>query len=509
MIKHKLFQFITTISLLVLLSVYSLKGMLEMIVQGEGFIWLLQAVQDMFWKSIPSSFANFEVSAVLVGTLLSSSLGMQLHLYYWVWLLVMMFINVLLFFMVYTLTKNILASFSAALIFGVNYVAQWGVIGWTYTSFLERTITVIFLIPSFIFLHRYLEGSKPRDFLVAIFLFLLAIWLGQWGLIFAGAYIVYPLFWFLFKDVKQRKLLLKRILISLSFIIICAFFLHLHSINQAGVGPRYSFTYFLLHPQEFHYVKQIPFQLTRWSQYPVLLKRIAKDKPYNKDSLVQYFNDIEGGNEIIGQVTSVYLIAVVVIFFRLPSLRPFLFTLISGLLSLFLINIFFGRYFPEQQPGPSRYLYFPAIWLSIFWALFLWAVFWEKRGWLNVVGVGILLMYYIINSLLLSSSFQSSMYSINSTYLGTRALFSYIENIRPKLTPNTLILTPWEETGCGEDIFITDQIGRGEVVFWPFTSINNCSIPAGGWEQIASTSAQVIRLKYDSNCKCVVEERIK
>ncbi|MDO8619161.1 MAG: hypothetical protein Q7R49_04445 [Candidatus Daviesbacteria bacterium] len=503
---HKLFQMITAIVFLVLLSVYALRGILEMIVQGEGFIWLSQGSQNPFWASIPSSLANFEVSAVLVGTLLSNLLGLHLQLYYWAWLLVMMLINVLLFFLVYHLTKNIPTAFATSLIFAVNYAAQWGVIGWTYTSFLERTITVVFLIPSFIFLHRYLEGSKLWDFLAAIFLFFLALWLGQWGLIFVGAYMAYPLFWFLFKDIKTRRLLLIRILASGSFLLICAFFLHLHSINQAGVGPRYTFTYFLLHPQEFHYIERIPLQLTRWSQYPVLLKGVTTHKPFFKGSPVQYFGDIKGGNEIVWSVTLAYLMATVVIFFRLPKQRPLLFTLIFGVFSLFLINIFFGRYFPEEQSGPTRYLYLPAIWLSVFWGLFLWAVFWQKKGWISIVGLSILLGYYLINSLLLSSSFQAWMYSRNSTYSGTRALFSYIETIRPTLKPNTLIITPWDEMGCGEDTFLNGQFAKESVTFLPI--YNNCA-PPGGWEKVASTSSQVIKLKYDTDCKCVTEQRIK
>lgn len=502
-------KFLLPVLILVGLTFYSLFDMTKMIVQGEGFIWLSRGMQNEFWTSIPSSLANFEVSAVLVGTLLSNSIGLQMHLYYFVWLLVIILINILLFIMVFALTKNLLVSFAASLIFAVNYVAQWGVIGWTYTSFLERMLTVTFLIPSFMFLHRYLERSRPRDTQLSVLTFFLAIWFGQWGLVFAGAYIAYPFFWYLFKDKKTKIILIKRILLSSSFVAISALFLYLHSINQAGVGPRYTFTYFLLHPQEFRYVEQIPTQLTRLSQYPVVLARVTRDKPFNKDSLVQYFNDIKGGNEIKGWVMASYLIAAVVIFLKLPQLRPFLFTLTFGVFSLFLVNIYFGRYFPEEQPGPSRFLYFPAVWLSIFWALFLWAVFWQKRGWLSVVGFAILLVYYIVNSLLLSSSFQASMNSINSTYSATKALFSYIEGMSPNLKPNTLILTPWEELGCGEDIFLNDQMGKQEVAFWPYTESNNCALASGGWEKIASDSAQVIRLTYDKECACVIEEKIK
>ncbi|MFC1625822.1 hypothetical protein ACFL1Q_02190 [Patescibacteria group bacterium] len=506
----KIFQpkFLLPIALLIGLTFYGFRDMTKMIPQGEGFMWITSGQQTAFWKSIPSSLANFEVSAVLMGTLLSNLFGLHLHLYYLAWLLVMILINILLFIMVYFITKNILVSFSASLIFAVNYCAHWGMIGWTYTSFLERTITIVFLIPSFMFLHRYLEKSRLHDFLFSISLFLLALWIGQWGLIFAGAYMAYPLFWFLFKD-KTRKLLLKRILMSCSYFFICCFFFfYLHPINQAGVGPRYSFTYFLLHPQEFQYTEQIPLQLTRWSQYPVLLKGVRAHKPYYKGSNVQYFADIEGGNKIVWQVTLVYLIAAAVIFFKLRNHRPFLFTLILGIFSLFLINTYIGRYYPEWQPGPHRYLYLPTIWLSIFWALLLWAVFWKKKGWLNLVGLGILLGYYFINLLLLSTSFNARMYGVNQTYLGTKTLFSYIETLRPTLKPNTLVVTPSEEMSCSEDIFLNGQIGKGEVAFWPLNADKTCLFD-GGWEKIASSSAHVILLKYDKNCKCVIEEKIK
>ena len=112
----------------------------------------------------------------------------------------------------------------------------------------------------------------------------------------------------------------------------------------------------------------------------------------------QYFSDAEENKKDSLGIAIFYLLAATIIYIKLPRIRPILLTMIFSVFSLFILNTYMGRYFPDHQAGPSRYLYLPSIWLSIFWALFLWAAFWKTKGKLVILGYVVLLAYFLINS---------------------------------------------------------------------------------------------------------------
>ena len=500
------------IVILLTLSLYTFRDMPKMLIEGEGFYWLNKGLQSYFWRAFPRSLANLEVSAVLVGTLLTKMFGANLYLYNWTWLFVMMVINIFMFFMAYVITKNKLVSFGASLIFAVNYIAQWGYLGWTYTSFLERTITVVFLIPSFLYLHLYMEKSKLKYFVISIALCFLGIGIGQWGLLFSVAFVVYPLFWHLF-DFKAKKKILKRIFTSFTFLMICLFFLGLHNINQSSLGPGYSFTSFLLNPKKHHYIEQIPFQLSHWSNYPNIFKGliISKTEPNllgigYKGSIVQNFSDLEANKKAANKILAIYLLTGLIIYLRLPKQRALLFTMIISITFLMITSIYFGRYIPSIQAGATRYMYLPTIWLSVYWALVLWALFWQQKSNLQIFGFIILVSYYLINTQLISNNLKSRLYSKTSNMIAERDLVEYIKNITPKLSDNTLVITPWDETSCPFNQFFNDQLGKGRVNF--MLEQDSCA-PEGGWKKVALESDHVIRLDYDHENLRVIEEKIK
>ena len=505
-------SFCLPVLLLIILVSYTFRDMPKMLIEGEGFYWLVKGTQDPFWQSIPRSLANFELSAAFVGTLLTKLFGANLYLYNWVWFFVMMLIYISLFFLVYVITKNKLVAFSASLIFAVNYVAQWGYLGWTYTSFLERTITIVFLLPSFLYLHLYLEKRYLKHYLTSVILFFLGIGIGQWGLLFGGAYIVYPLFWHIF-NFKDKKLFYKRILTSFTFIIICLFFLGLHYVNQSNIGPRYSFGYFLLNPQKYNYLEQTSLQLSHWSNYPNLIKGIRirthginiPKVTYN-GTLLQFFSDSKSNKTASTKISIFYLFATLVIYLRLPKHRALLLSIILGVFIMLLTNVYFGRYVPNEQPGASRYLYMPTIWLSLFWSLFLWAVFWKEKGYFRIFGYMIIAGYYFINTILIYTNLNSRLYSVNSNNIPARDLIVYIKNMTPTLEEDTLVITPWDEMSCQVNEFLNDHIGKGRVNY--MLEINSCA-SEGGWEKVASSSAHVIVLDYDRDRMRVIKKVIK
>lgn len=510
-----IFKFLVPVLVLIVLVSYAFRDMLKMIVWGQAFEELAQGAQDNFWHLLPGSLKSFQVSASLLSTFASKLFGLNFSLYYWTWLVISLIVCILLFFLTYSLTGKRLVAFSAALIYGVSFIGQMGLIGWIDTSFVGRVPNLLLLIPSFLFLHLYLKESRLSHYLISILLFFLGIGLGQFGLFLGFSYIFYPLFWYVF---KKRISLIKTILVSASFAVISLFFVNIHSDNRINAqGPSYGFGHFLLHPETYHYLEEIPLQLAHWSNYPNLLNGIYLkvsptqiELPGYSGSLRERFSDVKANKNAAFGITFFYLLAILLIYFRLPEQKPLLLTLIFGSLIMLSQNVYIGHYIPEEQAGASRYLLYPTIWLSVFWALFLWAAFWKsKNRYLILLGFAILGGYYLINVALIQDNLNQMLYGKGSSLRKATQLFAYVKKIRPALKPNTLIITPPDELDCPADIFLNEQIGKGEVVFWPANASGTCLRPPDDLEKIISNSSQVIRLNYEEKCDCVTQEKIK
>ena len=139
--------------------------------------------------------------------------------------------------------------------------------------------------------------------------------------------------------------------------------------------------------------------------------------------------------------------------------------------------------------------------LTIFWSYFLWAVFLQKKNLLAIAGIGLVVVYYFTNSLLIKENFRHELRWNKST----RAVFDYIIATRHTLAKNTLIIAPYPEFGSQESTFFTEQLGRGEVRYMSKHNPDDVDT----WEKQASASAHVIKIKYDRNCGCIREEKIK
>lgn len=513
------FKFFLPILSLIVLTSYTFHDMLKMIVWGQGFEVLTNGAQYAFYHNLPWSLVNFELSAVLLGTLGYKLFGLNFSLYYLTWVMITLAVSILLFHLTYVLTGRRLVAFSAALINTICYASQMGLIGWIDTSFIGRVPNLLLLIPSFTFLHLFLKQEKLKFYLISIILFFLGIGLGQFGLILGFSYILYPLFWHIFKckqDGFYSSNLIKRVLVSASFAVISIFFLNIHSYGINPQGPDYSFTYFLLRPQTYRYLEQVPLQLSNWSNYLNLTRGIHINfNDYNgpffeyKGAPRGYFADINASKAAVHGILAFYLLAILLIYFRLPEQRPLLLTIIFGTCIMLIENVYIDHYKPEIHGGASRYLLYPTIWLSVFWALFLWAGLWKGGNRLLVVlGIVILSGSYLVNTALIQDNLNEMLYAEYSTYRKATKLITYIKDTQFTIKSPTLVITPPDELDCQADIFLNEQLEKEEVFFWPLNANQTCLQP-DGLEKIASSAAHVIRITYKKECDCVAEEKVK
>lgn len=464
-------------------------------IRGDGFVYLVERVRNGYWR-IPEVFGELELGCLLLTKTIVPIFKTNISLYWITELVVIFAINVLTFIAVYIISKKPIIAFAAALIQAVNYFGNWDMYaGGIYAYFTERVPTMLFMIPGLLFLHLYLDKKKRKYFILSAVFYFLGVFFWHWSLFFTGFFFFYPIFWLIFTKIT-RKNLIKYIPVSTYYLAVSVFVTYLQNLVQPGFSPRWTLGYILMHPEEFHYWGMIIRQLVYVSEYAPIFKGFVEPLRY-VNTPIHYLISPQNAIEITFQVVLVYIIASIIIFIKLPKFRALLFALILAILSNFFMNIYVGQYQVATQSGSNRYLYIPTFYLSIFWALFLWAFCWMKKNWLNLAGVLLLCVYFGLNYWLIHQHFEWVM----ERHIPTNAVWAKAVDVGKKSPTGTLIIIPYFETGPYEAEFLNDQIGKGRVTFISDDTVDLIkAIPH---------SNNIINIEYDDFCRCAVEEEVK
>lgn len=480
------------IALLLALAYIPWRQLPELVIRGDGFVYLISSTLNTFFSK-DYFYTGFELSAAVLGSILPKFFKTDMNLYYATSLFVMMIINILFYILLRVITKNTLISFFGALMFAVNYFGNWDIYSQhCYCFFMERIVAVPFLLIAFIFLHLYLEREKIKFFLISLTLYFLGIGIAHFTVFFTAPFLLYPFFWNIFQKKFNKKSLIKGIAIGIVFFAVSVFFVLIQKISYSQIGPEHGFIEYFVNLQENRYPEKIIRQLVYWSQYEPVIRNIGISSL--RDSLTP-----ENASAITLYVVFIYLFAFLLIFKSLRHLRALLFTTVVGTAFIFYLNSWFGQYDVLFQPDANRYLYFPTILLVIFWTLFIFILIRSRKLWLQIVIFGVVGLYYILNSILISESFRDVLGWDRST----KVTYNHITTMRDRLEKNTLVVAPYPEVGAYESVFFTEQLGKEEVVFLGEEN------PYRDWRNIASRSAHVIKLKYSKKCDCVKERVIK
>ncbi len=483
-----------TALLLVGLSFYAWHFILSWIIQFQGFMYFIPDAQRTYLGMSYKLLSTAQAAGVLLSAMLVKLVGVNMPVYMWIQLIVMLGIGLLFYFVVKVIAKNRFIAFCAALIYTVSYFGNYDMYIFDYSAhLLERaSVNVIFMLFSFLFLHLFLEKTKKKHYVISLIFYFLGILSSHFSILFTAPYFLYPFFWYLLK----KKNILKGLAIGMSYLLISGFFVYLSSVGAEPIlqGRTGNFLQFILNPQKSRYPEGVLMQLVYWSQYPSVLKSILSGW-----SPMSFFNyDIAASLKLT--VAGVYSVVIFIIYKGLGNKRVLLLTTIFGTASIFLLNMYLGRYDPFYSAGSMRYLYFPTYLLAIFWALFLWALFNNRNVLLKIIAVFLMGGYYFSNTYLLFTHFSHSYADAKSQ----KAIFDYIINTRDRQKPNTLIIGPYPDLAAQyEAPFFTSFLGKGEVTYMVDT------FNVTDWRTVATTSAYVIRLSYSTKCGCVVEEKLK
>jgi hypothetical protein len=478
---------------IILLTYFFWKELPNMMVRGEGFVYLVDRLQTASSQK-PRFLVGIEVGSVIVGETLTALFGTQMSAYFWTVLLFITIINILFFITVLTITRSRVISTIATLILIVHYFGNWEMYaGGIYAYFLERVPCMVLLIPSLLFLHKFLEYKKRVFYFVSLLLYFLGVFIAHWSFIFTGLYLFYPFFWFLFMDKKNLK---QGILIGLPYFFITAFFSFMQTYYHGGLGPTWTFRDFILNPTIYKYPEKILRQLTYWSEYPVILNGINSSGGYVNTPL-HHLGNIKNAIAIQNYVLLVYSMAIFVTYKLLPRLRYLLLTLIFTVSSIFFINAFIGQYQIFTEPSANRYLYPPTFFLSLFWGMFLYVLLWRSKITKGILSV-IIIIFMALNYNLISTNFSW----LSERHIPSLIVWNKAIDIGVKAEDKTAIIIPGFETGKYEAEFLNDQIGKGRIKF--------ISDDEDNLKGLASDSAKIVRIKYDKKCECAeVEGYIK
>lgn len=490
------FKEIFSLFLILELSLYTWLPLTRSAIRGLGFMYLRNSYQAEYWQHL-EHFGSFDWFAVVTGIFFSKFYGVNLSLYFWTELFLMLIIDVFFFYFVLILTKKLIVAFSATLMLSVNYFGGFGLLsGGLFAYFQERIPVMLLLIPSLIFLHLYLKKSQKKYYIWSLVLFFLGIGLQHWGVLFTSPYFIYPFFHYLFdKKNKKSSLLMQSILVGLSYIIISGFFVSIQYFSAGDVGPRWSFIQFLTNPQIYHYPENMLRQLIYWSSYLPFAEYLKGGYPLNPSTPLYFFITPEKSLLYGPYVIVAYLIATATIYWRLPKFRAILLTIIFGVAAIFYLNAYFGEYNVPTQAGTNRYLYLPTYLLVIYWSLFLWAIFWKGGGKKILIGLAIVGLYYILNTWLIRDNFK---WQFNTNNI-TLQIWQRIVNTRSYLNEKTLIVLPAEYVDSYMLVFLNEQLGKETVSY---------TMDVESWQKNISNYPSIIKLEYNTACQCITEKKI-
>lgn len=452
--------------------------------KGDGLIYMISSYNNIYFSNFIKNLASFDWSAVVFGEILRRLFGTSYMFYGWIEVVFQLLTVFVFYKTVFLISKKNKVAFAASVILGVSFYGNWDMYaGGIYPWFLERVPIMLFLIPSFGFLHLFLEKKLIRYYRYSIILFFISIAIAHWGIFFTGPFVFYPIFWSIF---NKRNQILKYTLISCVYILVVGFFFILQNLVNPGVGPSWGLLEFVLNPNKFNYFSDIVSQFVYWTTYLPFVKIALAG--FNQ-SPITIFIKPESSLFFTPYVVVIYLLAFVITYIKLHKFRPLLITTGVSLVGIFFMNSYFGQYHISTQPGPNRYLYLPTYLFAIFWSLFLWAMFWLKKQKSFYIGHLTVLLFFVVNFWLVSENFKWN----NESYQRSSILWKLADATAKKIQKGSTVIIQNSQFGLYESKFFTDEFLKKEITF--ISDIENLKLET-------TNTGQIFKIEYDSNCKC-------
>lgn len=339
-------------------------------------------------------------------------------------IVVMILLNVTLFYLVDYFTKSKFISLISSIFFLSSYLGLFEMFGTgNYQRFVQRVANLIPLLFSFIYFSRYLQIKRIKHYLISIFLFSASLLMGHFSTFLLPLFIIYPI------------IVSKSIKLSIPFVVINLLLISQGSLFQE-IQPSF--------PNDIWYIIKGPIlQLANLIIPPFITQKIA--------SLANPYENI-----LIAMVLPVIILSILAIKkikANFPQLFPFYVLCLTIIPILFLLNIFLGKVDPlfnirgynyyfipdwyknktelELLVKGDRYYLLPSLFISSIGSILLTKFFSKKV----TIFLTVAYLIYNINLIWGASKNFTDLSSITTNYL------SYIKSISAGVSNNSVIVT--------------------------------------------------------------------
>ena len=427
------------ITLLTLLTWYKLLWQVPL---GEGYYYF--DIQQNFSLKDVGQTDNF---AKIAFDILPFVFRDNLVLYMAFQLIFMVLLNLVFYYFVKVLTKNPFVSLTATILFAVSYIASFEMLGTgNYQRFLQRIPCLIPTLLSFIFLEKYLQTQKIKNFIISIFLFALGLFLGHFSTFLTFLFVIYP--FFRLSVFKKIKSFFSSTFISTAYLLTNYFMISadhlkpekgiLDFINQIGINVIF---------------EKIILQITNMLVPTFVIEKIAAiSNPYTSTLIALTLPLI--ALIILGvflvkkrayPLTKIYLLSITIIpillFLNLylgkvdPGFN------MQGYKYYFLPQFFINMEDPLTVKG-DRYYMVPYFFISIIVSILLWSLVNKKSAKYVAIVFLSLYSFYNINNIWKSFDYLQPVSSITRNYINYTKFISYKFNKDTYIVTNRPLLWP-------------------------------------------------------------------
>lgn len=366
---------------LMLITFLVWKHIPDLQILGEGFYYFVAG-----GFTIGDPFA-YDMFAGFIFKYLQVALSDRISLYMWLCLGIMLFTDIVFYFTSLIITKNKIVAMFASLLFTTSYIGQYDIFSsGGYQYLLQRAVTLapILIAFSLLVLH-FNKGFKARYYLGSLYFYFLALFMGFFTTWFLMPFLLFPVFSVL---LKHRSSLYKLFLAA-------PFLIGNYLLIKSNPYAKHedSLLEFIHEKWEFilyGITQQLSVITIDREWYNKLTELLMSLNILNIVPQTMWYLNQNGTMYVVLfglPVTASYLFGLVYIWKKQPDDRVIAVTLLLSLIAMLVFNLYLNSANVLTSFGSSRYFYFPVTMISIFWGIFLGALWKSNRSfkWLALV----------------------------------------------------------------------------------------------------------------------------
>lgn len=429
--------------LLVLVATYiAWHGVLNQMIEGEGFIYFSHGYQ---LKEV--SFFQFDNFARIFTYFWGRLFGPEMAAYMTAIYVGINMINVSIYFLLKSLTRNSHIALITVLLFGTGFQGSFQLYArghWQW--FTQRSPEIIPFIFSLIFVKKYFNTKEKKYYFFSFLFYALTLEVSNYAIFLSPLIISY---FFLNEFATNIKNLLKPVLLITPFVLFNYFLISHSSLTGEVISSGNSLIQFIASSRDF--AQKVLFQLTVITVPTQLLYSMSERAKKPIVDTILYF----------GLPTLIfYLYAIYYAFYKKLDYSIFVLSVFVGLLTALFLNAYVNRVasiYGEINEG--RYYYIPSIYVSIIISIFFINIT-KGHATLRKIFYLVVIFLVVLNIQNINTKIDHSQY----TFTGGRLVLSKLATNKAKFDDKAIVVLPGPLMPSGVD-FLKKYYGMENTTF--------------------------------------------